>query len=66
MRYAAFGITSAAESIFSMKIPYPSVGSATRTWVTAQEYNGAAAHECGQVGTTVFNEKFTVLEMIYI
>ena len=34
--YAAFCIgADAAESIFSMKIPYPAVGSFTMTWVTA-------------------------------
>ena len=35
--YAALGRAPslAALSIFSMKIPYPSVGLATKTWVTA-------------------------------
>ena len=63
--YAAFGGTwcCAAFNIFSISIPY-SFG-----WVgyhhmgdnsheLAVLNNGAAAHECGQLGTTVFNKKF--------
>ena len=59
--YAAFCIgASAAESIFSMKIPYPVVGSVyDRAHKRSVLDNRASRHKCVQVGTTLFNGKFT-------